>query len=132
MTDFKSELREILKNQKLGIKRDEISDGLSHSFSIEPYVRDVEESIDDIIALFISKGWHTSKHDNGACIVIDERGDFVYAKQNLSGQEWYNKFKKEYRMRADWIGAEPEMGEDAEHDVLLAARLASGIKGEIK
>lgn len=45
----------------------------------------------------------------------------------MSGQEFYDGFVKEYHMRADWISADPSMGDDAEHDVLLAARLAAGV-----
>jgi hypothetical protein len=46
----------------------------------------------------------------------------------MTGEYWYNKFKAEYHNKADWIAGDPEMGDDAEQDVLLAARLASGIK----
>lgn len=45
----------------------------------------------------------------------------------LSGQEWYHRFLAEYHNKADWIASDPDMGPDAEHDVLLCARLAAGI-----
>jgi hypothetical protein len=51
----------------------------------------------------------------------------TYNKPLMTGQEFYNRFEKEYHMRADWISADVEMGDDAEHDVLLAARLAAGL-----
>jgi hypothetical protein len=46
----------------------------------------------------------------------------------MTGQEWYDRFVKEYHMRADWIAGDESMGDDAEHDILSAARLASGIE----
>jgi hypothetical protein len=61
----------------------------------------------------------------------------IYQNKNvpmpvMTGQEWYDRFKAEYHMRADWISADPTMGDDAEHDVLLAARLAANLSMEDK
>ena len=44
-----------------------------------------------------------------------------------SGKEWYERFEREYHLRADWIRGDPEMGDDAENDVLSAAKKASGL-----
>ena len=51
----------------------------------------------------------------------------VNGKEVMTGQEFYDRFVREYHMRADWISADPTMGYDAEQDVLLAARLAAGL-----
>lgn len=45
----------------------------------------------------------------------------------MTGQEWYDRFIAEYHNKADWINSDPTMGDDAEHDVLLCARLASNL-----
>lgn len=45
----------------------------------------------------------------------------------MTGHEFYDRFLREYHNKADWISADEEMGDDAEHDVLLAAKLAAGL-----
>lgn len=52
----------------------------------------------------------------------------INGKQVMTGQEWYERFEKQYHMSADWIAGDPEMGDDAELDVLNAAKRASGIQ----
>jgi len=54
----------------------------------------------------------------------------INGKRVMTGQEWYERFEKEYHNKADWIEAEPEMGDEAGHDVLLCAKLAAGIDHE--
>lgn len=54
-------------------------------------------------------------------------GNVLSTNDVMTGQEFYDRFEREYHMRADWISADPIMGDDAEHDVLLAARLAAGL-----
>lgn len=73
-----------------------------------------DDEVADIKQAFTDAGWeHTGK----------DRYVGYY-----TGQEWYDRFEREYHMRADWIAGDPDMGDDAEHDVLLAAKLASGIE----
>lgn len=50
-----------------------------------------------------------------------------YTDDRMTGQEWYDRFERQYHMSADWIAGDPEMGDDAEHDVLNAARRAAGL-----
>jgi hypothetical protein len=52
----------------------------------------------------------------------------VNGKEVMTGQEWYERFEREYHMSADWIAGDPEMGDDAEHDVLAAAKRAAGLE----
>jgi hypothetical protein len=57
-------------------------------------------------------------------------GGKVYNSEHqelISGREWYDRFVREYHNKADWIAGDPVMGDDAEHDVLLAAKLASNL-----
>lgn len=62
-----------------------------------------------------------------------ERGEkpelyMVNGKKVMTGQEWYDRFVREYHNKADWIAADETMGDDAEHDVLLCARLAARLE----
>jgi hypothetical protein len=83
-------------------------------YEFDSHNPDVYSAKQQIRQAFIDAGWeHTGK----------DRYVGYY-----TGQEWYDRFEREYHMRADWIAGDPDMGDDAEHDVLLAAKLASGIE----
>lgn len=68
-----------------------------------------------------------SKIENIERILMDLEAFRYGDKVFMTGREWYNRFLAEYHNKADWISADEEMGADAEHDVLLCAKLASGL-----
>ncbi len=51
----------------------------------------------------------------------------VNGKEVMTGQQWYDRFEREYHLSADWIAGDHEMGDDAENDVLNAAKRAAGL-----
>jgi hypothetical protein len=50
--------------------------------------------IEQIKQAFTEAGWHVEKTGNGGCIVVNAVGDYEYAKQGMSGQEWLDRFEK--------------------------------------
>jgi len=58
-------------------------------------------------------------------IFAEDTALFMLSKNYKTGQEWYDRFERQYHMSADWISADESMGDDAEHDVLNAAKKAS-------
>lgn len=89
--------------------------------------RTEEDAIDRIRQAFAAAGYIKMPvlMKDGADGAI---GYVINGTYMTSGQEWYDRFVREYHMRADWISSDEEMGDDAERDVLLAAMLASGIE----
>lgn len=86
----------------------------------------VTQAVTDILAAFKSAGWLKPDWKEGVAInvAVDGEGHLYKA---MTGQEFYDRFERQYHMSADWIAGDETMGDDAEHDVLEAARKAAGL-----
>lgn len=104
MTDFKSELRKMELSGKILVSTSKIG----YLFELD------DKSVDDIIALFISKGWVSPENAAKAQKMVNDMANLavntmqlptkVYIKPNramtkaqnlMTGQEWYSKFNAE-------------------------------------
>jgi len=104
------------------------------------------KSVDDIIALFISKGWVSPENAAKAQKMVNDMANLavntmqlptkVYIKPNramtkaqnlMTGQDWYNKFLEQFRGTPANTIVTLNIDE-----IINAAQRASGIKGEIE
>jgi hypothetical protein len=144
MTDFKSELREILEDFHFGLEHHTIftytgAKAIENEARIADCDQKRNEVVDDIIALFISKGWvQTLKFNNRTILVNgkDPMGYVVYYPDEvMTGQEWYNKLDKELTKLEDEGHTCADCGSVVYQDYYPAMKRASGladIKGEIE
>ena len=125
MTDFKSELREILdsyyRSRELDERLYEQGEN-SHKTMLIDVETSTTKAESDIIALFISNGRVHSP-------LVEFQFKRIKNGELMTGQAWYNKFEAEVNSTFDrskgWTGYLDNYGTE---DFLEAAQRASGIK----